>query len=295
MKGDSMKTPIIILTGYLGAGKTTMLKRILKNPQGKKLAVIMNEFGDVAIDSKIIKGKNIDIAELAGGCVCCSLTGEFEAAINELLEKAKPELIILETTGVAEPDAVILDIEENMPQIRLEAVVCIADADSLVKYPNIGHTGIVQLELADIIILNKIDLVEEGQLAQAESIVQHINSKAPLIRAVKCKVPLDLLFAERMPKKVRKHPTHETIGKLHSFVYESNKKLDMKKLQRFYESAPKQLYRSKGFVSGYLVNFVAGRFGKEKHPAKKTKLVFIGENLQSFEEDIRKKLKACEK
>ena len=290
-----MKTPIMILTGYLGAGKTTLLKRILKNPQGKKLAVIMNEFGDVAIDSKIIKGKNIDIAELAGGCVCCSLTGEFEAAINELLEKAKPELIILETTGVAEPDAVILDIEENLPQVRLEAVVCIADADALAKYPNVGHTGRVQLEMADIIILNKTDLVKAEQLALAESIVQGINEKAPLLHAVKCSVPLELLFAEHIPKKVRKHPTHETIGNLHSFAYESGKKMDMKKLQKFYGSAPKQLYRSKGFVNGYLVNFVAGRFGREKHPAKKTKLVFIGEGLEAFEDELRKMLKTCEK
>ena len=167
-----MKTPIIIITGYLGAGKTTLLKNILENPQrgddspkasSKRIAVIMNEFGDVAIDSEIVRGKNIEMKELDGGCVCCSLTGEFEAAVTEILDKAKPDLIVLETTGVAEPDAVILDIEENLPQVRLEAVVAVADADAIVKSPSIGHTGRVQLDMADIIILNKNEPVSKSQ------------------------------------------------------------------------------------------------------------------------------------
>src|SRR3989344_6787982 len=108
-----MKTPITIITGYLGSGKTTLLKHILKETKDK-LAIIMNEFGEIAIDSKIIKGKNINMKELAGGCVCCSLTGEFEAAINEIIQNIKPDSIIVETTGVAEPDAMMVDIEENI-------------------------------------------------------------------------------------------------------------------------------------------------------------------------------------
>src|SRR3989339_476716 len=128
-----MKTPIIIITGYLGAGKTTLLKNILENSgrtnlsstnshASKRIAIIMNEFGELTIDAKIVQGDNIEIAELLGGCVCCSLTGELEAAIEELIQKVNPEIIILETTGVAEPDAVILDLEENIPKVRLESV-----------------------------------------------------------------------------------------------------------------------------------------------------------------------------
>ena len=163
-----MKTPITIVTGYLGSGKTTLLRNILKT-SGQKLAVIMNEFGEINIDGKIIKGKNIDMVELQGGCVCCSLSGEFEHAVREIIEKAKPDAIIVETTGVAEPDAVVVDIQDNLPELRLDAVITVADADALVKFPAIGHTGRMQIEMADIILLNKTDLVNEKQSHEAEN------------------------------------------------------------------------------------------------------------------------------
>src|SRR3989344_9260016 len=105
-------TPIIILTGYLGAGKTTLLQRLLDETD-KRLAVIMNEFGELSVDGTIIKGKDVDIVELSGGCVCCSMTGEFEAAVREIIAKAAPDLIVIETTGVAEPDALVDDITQN--------------------------------------------------------------------------------------------------------------------------------------------------------------------------------------
>src|SRR5437899_7907439 len=106
------RTPITVITGPLGSGKTTLLRHVL-NSVSKKLAIVMNEFGEIAIDSKIIEGKNVRIAELAGGCVCCSLAGEFEAAVDEIIDRVDPEHIVLETTGVAEPGALTLDIEEN--------------------------------------------------------------------------------------------------------------------------------------------------------------------------------------
>ena len=108
-----MKTLISIITGFLGAGKTTLLKRIIDNLD-RKFAILMNEFGDVSIDTDIITGKNVNIAELLGGCVCCSLTGEFEEAIKEIIKKYKPEIIIVETTGVAEPDALVFEVSENL-------------------------------------------------------------------------------------------------------------------------------------------------------------------------------------
>ena len=98
-----MKTPITVISGYLGAGKTTLLRSIIKNLD-KKFAILMNEFGEVGIDAQIIKGKNVDVQELSGGCVCCSLTGEFEFAIKEIIQKYNPEIIIVETTGVGECD-----------------------------------------------------------------------------------------------------------------------------------------------------------------------------------------------
>src|SRR3989338_271508 len=121
-----MKTPISILTGYLGAGKTTLLRRLLAS--GKKIAIIMNEFGEISIDSKVVKGKNVKIKELSGGCVCCSITGEFEKAVKEIVKKAEPEIIILETTGVADPEPIIADIRDNLESIKLDSVITICDA-----------------------------------------------------------------------------------------------------------------------------------------------------------------------
>src|SRR3989344_4501751 len=168
-----MKTPIAIISGYLGAGKTTLLRKIIENLD-KKFAILMNEFGEVSIDSQIIKGKNVDIQELTGGCVCCSLTGEFEAAIKEIIQKYHPEIIIVETTGVAEPDAIVFDVEENLKEVKLDTVIIIVDADSFIRFPSIGKVGEAQIEVADVILLNKTDLVNESQIKEIENKIKKI-------------------------------------------------------------------------------------------------------------------------
>src|SRR5437867_7581458 len=101
------RTPITLVTGPLGSGKTTLLRHILRT-RPAKIAIVMNEFGEMAIDTKVMEGKNVRIAELGGGGVCCSLVGEFEAAVNEIIEKISPEMIVVETTGLAEPEALVL-------------------------------------------------------------------------------------------------------------------------------------------------------------------------------------------
>jgi G3E family GTPase len=157
------KVPVTIITGYLGSGKTTLLRNIASESQ-IKIAILMNEFGEIAIDSKVVKGKNIEMAELSGGCVCCSLSGEFEAAIGEILEKVKPSWIIVETTGVAEPSTLASSVVDNIEGVKLDAIITIVDLDSLVRFPKLGHTGIEQIEMADLLILNKKDLIDKGKL-----------------------------------------------------------------------------------------------------------------------------------
>src|SRR5438094_4632186 len=115
-----LRTPITLVTGPLGSGKTTLLRHILRT-RPAKIAIVMNEFGEMAIDTKVMEGKNVRIAELGGGCVCCSLLGEFEAAVSEIIEKVAPEMIIVETTGLAEPEALVFNIQEALTQCRLEA------------------------------------------------------------------------------------------------------------------------------------------------------------------------------
>ena len=228
-----MKTPITLITGYLGSGKTTLLRHILDTTD-RKIAVLMNEFGKIAIDAAVVKGKDIDMIELKGGCVCCSLTGELEAAIKEIREKIKPELIVIETTGVAEPDAIIGDLSE-LEGVRLDAVITVVDADAMKKFPSLGFTGRVQIEMADLILLNKTDLVDDAELAKIEDAIKAINSKAEIIRVNYCNIELDLVLDLKAGKKIiekREHGHHIEEAGLSHIIYKSGKKLDKGKLKK---------------------------------------------------------------
>ena len=293
-----MKTPITIITGYLGSGKTTFLRYLLEHSD-KKIAVVMNEFGELDIDAKIIKGKNVDIAELTGGCVCCSISGEFELAVKELIEKAKPDHIFVETTGVVDPESLINDVLENMSGLRLDCVMTIADADALEKYPEIGRTALIQLEMADIILLNKTDLVNNNQAKALEERLRKINPSAMIYHTVRCKVPVELLFGtegrkEKIKTEKGKHLKEERIE---SFVYTSKNNLDKKKFNDFVKKLPKNMYRAKGFVildnESYLFNYVNSRYELEKMSSSGNELVFIGKNILKSQDEVIKMLDLC--
>lgn len=289
------KIPITIITGYLGAGKTTLLRRIADESK-VKIAILMNEFGEIAIDSKVIKGKNIEMAELSGGCVCCSLSGEFEAAVTEILEKVNPAWIIVETTGVAEPAALANDVVENISGVRLDAIITLIDADSMVRYPSLGHTGIEQIELANVEIINKVDLVSKDQLEKITNKIKSINDRALIIETKKAEVPMEVIFGiNRKEEKIEAHKTHAIEFEYFDFV--SDKKIRHAKFISFIEQLPKEIYRAKGFVltdqGEFLLNYVAGRYSLEKFGTRKSELVFIGKNIGKYKEKIKKKLEDC--
>ena len=188
-----LRTPITLITGPLGSGKTTLLRHILAAQPGR-IAIVMNEFGEIAIDTKVVEGKNVRIAELGGGCVCCSLLGEFEAAVNEIIEKIAPERIVVETTGLAEPEALVFNIHEALPQCRLDGVVSVIDADMLIRFPELGHTTRLQIEGADILLLNKIDLVGPSEIEALETKLGQINPTSTIVRTERCRIDPELLF-----------------------------------------------------------------------------------------------------
>jgi len=292
-----LRVPVTIITGYLGAGKTTLLRRIASQSgeSGMKLAIIMNEFGEVAIDSKVVEGKGIRISELAGGCVCCSLSGEFGLAVSELLETAKPEWIVVETTGVAEPAALAYDIRENIPNIRLDSIVTVVDADAMARFPSLGHTGREQIELADIIIINKAELVKGEALEQVRQAVKMLNGRASVLEAERCIVDTAALFGVMRDAPAPKHKTHKV--SFGHFDYSSDKMLDHASLVRVLETLPPDIYRAKGFArtgkGGFLVNYVAGRFELEERECGRTELVFIGKDAGRFEEGIIRLLESA--
>lgn len=297
-----MKIPITLITGYLGAGKTTLLRHILDSAD-RKITVLINEFGQIGIDADIVKGKNIDMIELKGGCVCCSLTGEFEAALKEIKEKIDPEIIIIETTGVAEPDAIVGDITENIEGVRLDAVVTVVDADAMIRFPSIGYTGRMQIEMADVIVLNKSDLVEDEKLGEVEDALKRINPDAPIFRTSYAKIENDLLLDLNIERKMiaakehdhRKHIERENIG---HFAYTSGKRLSKSKLENLLFDLPKDIFRAKGFLvtdeGSFLMNFVYGRFDFEEFETESNRMVFIGKNADKHSDSITGRIKECE-
>jgi G3E family GTPase len=290
------RTPLTVLTGPLGSGKTTLLRHIL-TVVPHKIAILMNEFGEIAIDTKILQGKNVEMADLGGGCVCCSLLGEFEAAVDEIITTVNPDHIVVETTGVAEPDALVFDIQESLPQVRLDGVITVIDADGLVKYPQVGHTSRIQIESADILLLNKVDLVSEQELKAITDKLHRINEIASIIQTVRCQIDTDLLFGIGRTR-LQASPHHRHQPEFESFGYTSKEIYDRLRFTEFADSLSSDVYRAKGFVQfpegTCLFNFVTGRWDLEPFEPAATELVFIGKQITQHKADILERLQSCE-
>ena len=289
------RTPITLITGPLGSGKTTLLRHILAVQLGK-IAIVMNEFGEIAIDTKVIEGKNVRIAELGGGCVCCSLLGEFEAAIGEIIGKIAPDQIIVETTGLAEPEALVFNIQEALPQCRLDGVVSVIDADMLVRFPELGHTTRLQIEGADILLLNKIDLVEPAQIEPLETKLSDITPTAAIVRTERCRIDPELLFGIGREKKLA-GPQHQHELEFESFAFSSDRIFSRDCFEHFTNSLPASVIRAKGFIRfadrTELFNFVAGRWDLEPFETDRTELVFIGEKITAEKSAVLRALDEC--
>src|SRR5438034_8083229 len=289
------RTPITLVTGPLGSGKTTLLRQILA-AHPAKIAIVMNEFGEIAIDTKVIEGKNVQIAELGGGCVCCSLLGEFEAALNEIIEKIAPERIIVEITRLAEPEALVFNIQEALPQCRLDGVVSVIDADMFVRFPELGHTTRLQIEGADILLLNKIDLIDPAQIESVEAKLREINPSAAIIRTERCRIDPGLLFGIGRERKIARLE-HRHQPEFESFAFTSGKIFSRDCFEGFTKGLPASIVRAKGFIAfadgGQLFNFVAGRWELEPFESDRTEVVFIGKNIAAVNEMIFHTLNEC--
>ena len=291
-----LRTPITLITGPLGSGKTTLLRHILAT-RSAKIAIVMNEFGEIAIDSKVVEGKSVRITELGGGCVCCSLIGEFESAVNEIIQRVEPDIIVVETTGLAEPEALVFNIQEALPQCRLDGVVSVIDADMLVRFPELGHTTRLQIEGADILLLNKIDLGEPRQIEQLEMKLRELNPTATIVPTERCRIDPELLFGIGRERKVTP-PEHKHQPEFESFTFTSDKDFSRDCFERLADSLPANLHRAKGFVrfsdGVQLFNFVAGRWDLERFESAETELVFIGKEIATQKSAVIEALKRCE-
>ncbi|GJE56199.1 MULTISPECIES: CobW family GTP-binding protein [Methylobacterium] len=191
----SDKIPVTVLTGYLGAGKTTLLNRILTENHGKRYAVIVNEFGEIGIDNDLVIGADEEVFEMNNGCVCCTVRGDLIRIMDGLVKRrGKFDAIIVETTGLADPAPVAQTffIDEDVGgAARLDAVVTVADAKWLADRLKDAPEAKNQIAFADVILLNKADLVEPADLDRVEGLIRAINPYAKVHRTSRCDVPLD--------------------------------------------------------------------------------------------------------
>jgi G3E family GTPase len=188
------KIPVTVITGYLGAGKTTLLNRILTERHGRRYAVIVNEFGEIGIDNDLVVGADEEVFEMNNGCICCTVRGDLIRIIEGLMRRrGKFDAIIVETTGLADPAPVAqtffvdADVKDAA---ALDAVVTVADAKWLSDRLKDAPEAKTQIAFADVVILNKTDLVSPEALEEVEARIRGINPYAALHRAVKADVPL---------------------------------------------------------------------------------------------------------
>jgi G3E family GTPase len=189
--------PVTVLTGYLGAGKTTLLNRILTHEHGKKVAVIVNEFGEVGIDNQLIINADEEIFEMNNGCICCTVRGDLIRIIGNLMRRRdKFDHLVIETTGLADPAPVIQTFfidEEVQSQSFLDAVVTVVDAKHIWQHWDADEAQ-EQIAFADVILLNKVDLVDAEMLDELERRIRSMNAMTKIYRTRNAEIEMDNLL-----------------------------------------------------------------------------------------------------
>lgn len=327
--------PITVLCGFLGSGKTTMLNNLLKNSEGKKLAVIVNEFGEVNIDAGMVTHTTEEMIELSNGCICCTLRGDLIEAVNDILNSREVDGIVIESTGIGEPlpiaqafyvEPELLALKPEIPNLRgrvkVDAVITVVDAaqffdlykrDGLLPDDQredqaargFGQLLAEQIEGADVIVINKIDLADDETLDDLEEFLALTNPRAKLIFTEHGDVPLEevmntglfnIAVAEQSPtwlyELANAHGSEAEEYGISAFVYKNKRRFDEQKLIKTLESGfPPNLLRSKGWVAlegsdnAFLWN-QAGKqlsfsvFGQWTSPEHiQNEIVFIGTDL----------------
>jgi G3E family GTPase len=186
--------PVTLLTGYLGAGKTTLLNRILSEKHGKRYAVVVNEFGEVGIDSDLVIDADEEVVQMNNGCVCCSVRGDLIRILGGLMKRAERfDGILLETTGLADPAPVAQTFfvdDDIRRRIKLDAVVTVVDAHHFLEQVDSAPEAREQIAFADIGLVNKCDLASADQLAKVEARIRSINPFAKLYNVERCHVDI---------------------------------------------------------------------------------------------------------
>ncbi|PWC30131.1 CobW family GTP-binding protein [Teichococcus aestuarii] len=308
MSETSDTIPVTVLTGYLGAGKTTLLNRILTENHGKKFAVVINEFGELGVDNDLVIDADEEVFEMNNGCICCTVRGDLVRILGGLMKRrGKFDGIIVETTGLANPAPVAQTFfmdEDVKRATRLDAIVTVVDAKNLIARLADSTEAEEQIAFADLIVLNKMDLVSEEEAAEVERRIKAINPYAEIQRATKSAVPVESVIgrdAFKLERILEREPDfltsdeHEHNDEVMSMSFEVSQPIDAEKfnawISQLLQAKGQDLLRTKGILAYkdepnrfafQAVHMIAdGDFigpWKEGDP-RKSKIVFIGRNL----------------
>ncbi len=300
----------VVVTGFLGAGKTTLLRRLARAFAHKRIAFIVNDLADMDVDGRVLDSEvnaNAEIVRLSSGCICCTIRGEFEAAINDVIERHQPEMIVVESSGVTNPQAVLHGLKH--PRLRLDSVITVVDAERFLEYMRLSAAVETQVYMADFVLVNKRELVTPAQLDKVIAQVRRFNSKCAVLPCVQCDASLDALFGAQAAHAhdELEHLAHDHLHEDHidSVVIPTPAPLQMDKLTTFLKSETmRNVYRAKGFVqmrgeAGFsLFNFVPRRYGLERNVnttlnAGEGFIVFIGRNVSQRKDRLVSELIRC--
>jgi cobalamin biosynthesis protein CobW len=287
-----MPVPILLVTGFLGAGKTTLVNRILQQADGRRIAAVVNDFGAINIDAELIAGAEDGVVSLANGCICCSLEGDLLRTLSNLLRRSpRPEAFVIETSGVADPEDIIRNLMDPViwREAPLETVLCVADAAS--PEPNLADPLLLsQLRSADLVALSKGDLVDGPALDARRRALSQINRRATLVEAPGGDIPLDLVFPDVGTARERTtRPKRPSIDRFESFNWTSGEPVSLAGFQQAIGRLASRLVRAKGILDTiekpdrrYLFQLAGGRatlapLDRDDPGEGGTRLVFIAE------------------
>ena len=307
------KARILLLAGFLGSGKTTLLKRILSwETDLSDSVVLVNEFGDIGIDGALLKDSGSDVIELTSGCICCTLSADLKRSLEDIWKRFRPKRIFIESSGVADPAAIVTALLEPLllRSMRLGKVITVLDADFWEAREVFGPLFYSQLEMADLILLNKIDTQEKEKIPRYLKEMHEVLPDTQVVPTIRCNIDPDTLWTDAdAQKRFESKPTHvfkeillegevphgsdglhhhheddgngEHTGNFVTFSFQGRRAMDESCFKQFVEALPWELFRMKGPVrfkeNTMLVNFVGGR--SEWVPWEgdpETRLAFIG-------------------
>jgi G3E family GTPase len=289
-----MPVPVVLVAGYLGAGKTTVVNHLLANAEGKRIAAVVNDFGAVNIDAELIRGAADGVVSLSNGCICCSLEGDLLRALAGLLRRdPRPEVIVIETSGVADPMDIVRNLMDPViwREAPLETVLCVVDATAP---PAMFDDALLrsQIRAADVVALSKVDLAEPANQSQVRDAVRAIRPAAVLVDAPHGEVPAALLFLpalDRVPVPRDPGPRRPAADRFEALSWTSERPVSLSRLQAAIARLAPKLARAKGLFESVeqpgrsmVFQFAGGRAtlapgGMPVPGMPRTRIVFIAE------------------